>query len=119
MKNRPVPAGVQIIGRRKFGTHEALSMDVPEVAALLRCQLKAHYPQLRCTVRVTHRRHGWLRVRANGAHDAMLATFVRSFALLNYDGMTDESHHHIGLLDIDGTQISIANSVRWVELEWA
>ena len=119
MEVRTAPTGVQIVGLWKFGGQDGLSMDVPEVAALLRRQLKTHYAHLRCTVRVTHRWHGWLRVRAKGSHDTTLEGFVRSFALLNRNWITDDSQHHVGLLDINGEPTRIGNSVRWVALEWA
>jgi hypothetical protein len=93
-------------------------LDVPDVAAVLRKELKRAFPELKCTVKVVHRWHGWIRVRAAGVVDAELSKFLDQYELLRFDGMTDQSDHYTNSVQIDGEVVQIVNSVRSLKVEW-
>jgi hypothetical protein len=97
-------------------------LDAPETAALLRAELRRHFPGLRCTVRVTHRWHGWIRVRVTGPRTplikAQLDDLCANLTLLRFDSVTDDRcHHQIEIAHGEDT-VRVTNSVRWIEVEW-
>jgi hypothetical protein len=106
------------------GDPAQIHMAVPDAVALLRTELKRVFPNLRCTVRVTHRWHGYLRVRIRGVHSAQVAArlrgFLRNFELLRYESeLTGDHWHHTVVLPRGGVPCRVSNDVRWVEVEWA
>lgn len=93
-------------------------LGVPETAALLRKELKRSFPYLKCTVKVEHRWHGWIRVRATGAFDPTLVSFLDGFQLLRFDSTTDLRNHHINTVQIGGSSLRIINDVTSIRVEW-
>lgn len=118
-----VPA-VELDAERWRGPeHCDVYLDVPETAALLRAELRRHFPGLRATVAVTHKWHGWIRVRVKGQPhpdlQLQLSALVQNLTLMRFDSMTDEHWCHQVTLERAGFPVRVSNPVRSIDIEWA
>ncbi|RYP86869.1 hypothetical protein EKO23_07805 [Nocardioides guangzhouensis] len=101
-----------------------LYLNTAETASLLRLELKRAFPDLSCTVKVTDKWRGHLRVRVKGDFSfesmALLRSFSDNVRLIRFDGaVTDDFWSKSIVLPCAGVPSVVHNSVRAIGIEWA
>ncbi|RYP84220.1 hypothetical protein EKO23_16295 [Nocardioides guangzhouensis] len=94
-------------------------LSTKDTAALLRLELKRHFPHGRFSVRVEHEWHGWIRVRVTNAPPSLVEEFTRQLELLRYDTFDDDHWNHALTVEEAGKPCRMTNRVRSIKVEWA
>ena len=94
------------------------TLSTKDTAALLRRELKRHFPFGRFTVRVEHEWHGWIRIRVAGVPVGLVSAFTGQLALLRYDSDDNDHWTYAMAVEDSGEPCFIRNYVRSIKVEW-